>query len=854
MIKTIQIAYLNSPIGIDDMEPLVSISMDNKNYNSDADGLDISLLDDAGTVIFQQQVGITDNTVEIKNVILKSYRKYIVLVKVMSKNSEIESMSTSFVTAAIEKSIDGEAEWITNDKVKRFKKEILYVTGGLEDKTKKSEKGLCHGMYFLKKFELSKKVKEAFVSICGLGYYHLYLNGKKIGDSFLDSPQTYYPTGALYSTFDISNLLCNKNTFLISLGNGRHIEAYGFDPSPRVFLYGIVRFEDGTESYIRTDSSWLCNGGPIKENSIYEGEHYDARDEYLGWESESFSVEGWSHSSVINGYPLKAQMMPPVKFIQDVLPIGISFKGNTRWIIDFGQNMSGIVQLKIRNGILGDKIKMHFSELLDDEGELLTSTTRDADTEDWYICKGLSEEFFSPSFTYHGFRYAEIIGYPEVLCASDLVAKVVHTDLQVTGNFQTTKKLFNQIHKMINWSQRANVMSIPTDCPQREERMGWLGDMQLVSEQAIFNFDMAAFYRKYLRDIQLAQRNDGAISDVTPPYWSLYPADPSWGGAVATILWNLYFYYGDTQSLGRFVDILEKYVNFLFSQTTDNLLHDFGKYGDWCPPACTYPKQTPIDMTSNFFLIRDTGILSRIFGVLRNTEKQQIYSERVRAMVDAFNTKFNNHGLYKFNQMSPIDVFGGVTSQVLPLALGIVPKEDEESAVKRLADILLRRFDKHFDCGIVGIRYVIPVLEKYGYHKLVFDIMSKTSYPSYGYMIQMGATTLWERWEYLAGLGMNSHNHIMFGSVDSWFYKYLGGIRPEGENWDKVLIAPCFDVGIDGVSVSVDSKRGTFSSSWYRENGNVKLSVSFPPFVEVTVVTPDGRQVFKQGGVHEFSF
>ncbi len=852
MFQDIRIAYLHQPIGIDDKQPMVTYSYMPTEGTKHPDQFCIRCMDEDGNTVFTHHCMSNENSCVMDGVHWQDYRRYRVSISALHGTVEHDVATTEFTTAAIESPLAGRADWITFEDVQRFKKEILFVTGGLEHATKKSNRGLCHGMYFRKEYTCDKPIKEAFLSICGVGFYHLYVNGKKVGERFLDSPQTDYPTGVLYSTFDVTNELGEQNAIMVALGNGRHIEAYGYDPVPRFIVYGVVRYADGSESYIKTDDSWVCSGGPIKENSIYEGEHYDARDEIKGWQYPDFSVAGWSASTVVPGYPLRAQMLPPIMVTQTIAPKSIVLRDKNRWIVDFGQNASAVMELRLHDAPRGCKVVMHYSELLDEHGDLLTATARDACTEDWYICKGGDSETYVPSFTYHGFRYAEIIGYPGTLSKDDVEMQVVHTALERSGHFHCTDSLFNSIHEIIQWSQRSNVMSIPTDCPQREERMGWLGDVQLVSEQAICNFDMAAFYRKFLLDIKLSQREDGALSDVTPPYWSLYPADPSWGAAYATILWNLYFYYGDTQSLKRYIDSLCRYVDFLHTQTTDGILKDFGKYGDWCPPGSTYPKQTPTDVTSSFFMLRDTKIAAEILNVLGEEARYLEYQQQFDRDVQYFNAHFNDHGKYTFTKMSPIDRFGGMTSQILPLALGIVPEEDEQAAVDLLVDIIIRRFDYHFDCGIVGVKYLLPVLEKYNRSDVACKLMSRTTYPSYGYMVQMGATTLWERWEYLAGMGMNSHNHIMFGSVDAWFYQYLGGIRSTSPAWNNVLIAPNFVAGVDGVSVSEQTIKGRIGVNWFRKDGSISMEVSLPFGVEATIRLGETTMDIQEPGTYTF--
>ncbi|MDR3166555.1 MAG: glycoside hydrolase family 78 protein, partial [Treponema sp.] len=634
------------------------------------------------------------------------------------------------------------------------------------------------------------------------------------------------------------------NACLASLGNGRQIEAYGFDPLPRMILCLYVRYGDGAVETLVSDDTWLCSAGPVKQNSIYEGETYDARDELRGWEEEAYDTGAWKPADAASGYPLEAQVLPPIRYTEQFRPRSLQKKPQGNWIVDFGQNLSGYVSLTIRNAEPGHTVKLHFSELLDEGGNLSTATTRRADTEDQYICRGEGPETFTPSFTYHGFRYAEIIDYPGVLQKEDLCAWVFHTDLERAGRFFCSHELLNRIHEIILWSQRANVMSIPTDCPQREERMGWLGDVQLVSEQAVYNFNMAAFYRKFLDDIRLSQREDGALSDVTPVYWSLYPADPAWGSAYATLLWNLYFYYDDRVSLVKHYPHLRRYVDFLFNQSEDGVLRGFGKYGDWCPPASTYPKQTPMDLSSSWFMLKDTKTTAEIAELIGNHRDAEELSQRAAYLTESFNRAFNDHGQYATTRMSPIDKQPGMTSQILPLALGIVPPEDEKRAVKLLLDALERRFDYHLDCGIVGTRYLFPVLEKYGYTEAAFKTLSQKTYPSFGYMVEQGATTLWERWEFLAGMGMNSHNHIMFGSVDSWFYRYLCGIIPLEPGWKRIAISPRFPSGINNACATLDTIRGTLGSEWKRTgDGTIELSVRLPPGIQAGISLPPGAKL-----------
>jgi alpha-L-rhamnosidase len=736
---------------------------------------------------------------------------------------------------------DQKARWITWNGTEWFPPPK--AAPAAENSEARLKDSLAHGVYLRRGFELKGGVLNAWAAVCGLGYYHLYLNGRHVGDRILDPAQTDYHKRALYAVFDVKEYLAEGfNACLVSLGNGRQLEAYGFDPLPRMIFCLYVRYEDGTSETLVSDTTWRCSAGPVKQNSIYNGETYDARDELNGWEGETYDTTAWKPADPISGYPLAAQVLPPIRYTEQFRPRSLEKKSGGAWIVDFGQNLSGYVSLTIRNAEPGHTVKLRFSELLDEKGNLLTETA--SDTEDRYICRGGTVETFTPSFTYHGFRYAEIVDFPGVLQKEDLRALVFHTDLERTGRFYCSHELLNRIHENILWSQRANVMSIPTDCPQRNERMGWLGDVQLVSEQAVYNFNMAAFYRKFLDDIRLSQREDGALSDVTPVYWPLYPADPAWGSAYATLLWKLYFYYDDTPSLVKHYPHVRRYTDFLFNLSKDGVLRDFGKYGDWCPPASTFPKQTPMDLSSSWFMLKDTKTAANIAEIIGKQSEAEELSKRAVCLTESFNRAFNDHGLYATTRMSPIDNHPGMTSQILPLALGIVPPEDEKRAVELLLEALERRFDYHADCGIVGIRYLFPVLEKYGYTEAVFQILSRKTYPSFGYMVEQGATTLWERWEFLAGKGMNSHNHIMFGSVDSWFYRYLCGIIPLEPGWKRISISPRFPSGINNACAALDTIRGPVGVEWKRTGeGLVELSVQMAPGIKAGIQLPAGAKL-----------
>ncbi len=831
-INDIRIEYLHNPMGLDTRTPEISwkLASDRQGDRQTAYQLVVSTADRLKTVLDTGKVLSAENRLRASgHETWESHTRYLVELVVYDADGRMSASGTATFSIGFLDAFGDHAQWITQPDPNRFSQTVLWVTGGLDGSKVNDAKGLCHGIYLRKAFEVTKEIREATLYVCGLGFNHTYLNGEKLGAAVLDPAQTDYHQGALYSTFDATPLLhTGYNAWMLVLGNGRHIKAYGYDPTPRgIGLLHIVH-TDGSVSLVRTDESWLSSSGPILENSIYEGETYDARKAHAGWELEDFDTSSWKPAQRIEGYSLHAQTLPPVAVTETRAPVAMTRKPQGDWIIDFGQNMSALLEVVVRGAQPGRKLTLKFSELLDEEGNLLTATSREANTEDRYICAGNASETWLPSFTYHGFRFAQLSNYPGEPQIEDIRALVVHTALERVGQFTCSDPLLNRIHAMVQWSQRANVMGIPTDCPQREERMGWLGDVQLVSEQALYNYDMAAFYRKFLRDIKVSQTPEGTLSDVTPAYWPLYPADPAWGSAYPTLLWAMYSQYGAAAVLHEHFDGVRAYVDDLFRRTKEGVLRDFGKYGDWCPPASTFPKQTPIDVTSTWHLYKDTLTVRDICKVLGKENEYRQYAERTELLKESYNKAFNNHGQYATTRMSPIDKSAGMTSQTLPLALDLVPAADREKAEKLLVDVIQRRFDYHVDTGIVGTRYLFDVLDTLGRSDIALKIISQRTYPSWGYMLEMGATTLWERWEFLAGMGMNSHNHVMFGSVDAWFYKTLCGLAPLESRWSTISARPYIPTTLSSASASVDTPHGIVALAWKQDRQSIEIGMQVP--------------------------
>lgn len=769
--------------------------------------------------------------------------------------------------------------WDKDGKVSPWSKTATFEMGLLKPDDWKG-KWIKGGNLLRKEFTVGKDIERARAYICGLGYYELRINGEKVGDHVLDPGWTDYDKRSLYVTYDVTNQLKGgENAVGVMLGNGRYsppdesvnkspvpLKKYGDSPVLIVQLH--LDFTDGSCMRIVTDETWKTAQGPIVSDDLYDGETYDARLEKIGWDAPFFDDADWSFATIVDapeGKLVSQASFPPIKVVKRLQPREITNPRPNVYLYDFGQNFTGWVRLRVR-GPRDSQVQLRYAELLDENGMINTVPNREAKTTDTYILKGEGEELYEPRFTYHGFRYVEVTGFPGTPTLESLEGRVVHSAVEPVGSFACSNSLINRIHQNVLWGQLSNLMSVPTDCPQRDERMGWMGDAQLTVEEAIYNFDMAGFYTKWSFDIKEAQKDDGSVPDVVPPYWSFYPADPAWGTACVVIPWYLYLYYEDKRILEENYCGIKKWVDFLHSQAKDYLL-SYGKCGDWCPPGHVRPPDTPLKVTSTWYYYHDTLTLSEIARILGKSEDAERYSQLSEKIKDAFNREFLQEDRYSGKKYS--DLYEAVedlippivsedkkdemrkkaaavwvpssqTTNLLPLFLHMVPEDKRQKVLRNLVDDIVVTHSYHLNTGIVGTRYLFDVLTKYGYTDLAYKLATQTTYPSWGYMIKEGATTLWERWEYLANAGMNSHNHIMFGTVDAWFYKVLAGIGLDsaGPGFQRIIIKP-YPVGdLKYASASVKTTRGIVSSSWARHDRSLVLNVTLPFNSEAKVHIP----------------
>ena len=686
-----------------------------------------------------------------------------------------------------------------------------------------------------REFTIAGRVVRARAYVCGLGYHELRVNGRKAGRAVLDPGWTTFDKRVLYVTYDITGMLREGgNAVGVLLGQG-------WFKNRALRAQIAVELAGGGTMSIVSDGTWSMADGPIVMDSIYNGETYDARKETPGWDRAGFDGQGWTPAASVEAPKgvLSAQMMPAIQVVDTIVPFKMSNPQPGAYVFDMGQNFSGWVRLRVA-GPRGTAVHLRFAELLYENGMANQENLRGGRAEDVYVLKGEEEEVYEPRFTYHGFRYVEVTGFPGVPTADAVRGRVVHSAVAPTGSFACSKPILNALQRIITWGQKTNLHSVPTDCDQRDERMGWMGDAQGTAEEAIMNFDMAAFYTNFLRDIRDVQDEKGQITDTVPHIWGSRPADPAWGTAYPLIAWYMYRYYGDTRILAEHYDGLKAYINFLRGKAENGLVR-YSYYGDWVAVD-----KTPGSLVSAFYYYYDVRILADVARILKKDADAKMYTTLGDDIRKAFNAEF-------FDPKTGNYANGSQTANALPLFADLATPAERGGAWGNLFDNIAYRNASHLTTGIIGTKYIMEVLNRQGNADLAYDIACQTTYPSWGYMIENGATTLWELWQKREGPSMNSHNHPMFGSVGSWLYKTLAGINLDEQTagFEKLRIAPAMVRDLMFAAGSIESVRGRIVSSWKRTPKSVTLEVEIPCGSAAEIVMPSFNLVdvvLREGG------
>lgn len=674
-----------------------------------------------------------------------------------------------------------------------------------------------------REFAVLKPIARARAYVTGLGYCELYLNGRKVGDRVLDPPRTEYGKRVCYSTYDVKEYLADgHNCAGAMLGRG------WWGENPRFLLQIEIDYTDGSRQTVVSDGGWKWAEGPIRENTLYNGETFDARLDPRGWGKPGFDDSAWKPVGEIevSNVALSAEDIQPIEVVETLPAKSITSPTPGVWVVDFGQNFSGWCHIKVAAPI-GTRVTLKHAELLREDGTVNQDNLRSARATDIYITRGVGAETYEPRFTYHGFRYVQVEGYPGALKPSVIQGRVVCTALEPRGTFECSNELLNQIQHNAWWGERTNFHSIPTDCPQRDERQGWMGDAWISALAMCYNFDMPAAYTKFLRDIVDAQRADGAVPDTVPHVWGEMMGDPMWSAAYPMLLWETYLHTGDKRLLAEHYEGAKRSVDVLKREALGYIVsHNF--YGDWIAV-----EGTPKDLISTGTFCWLTGVIADMADALGKPSDAVAYRELRKSIADAFNAKFLNSDTGSYGN-------GSQFSNAFPLYLEIVPADKRDRVLRNLVDDIEIKSKGHLSTGFVGTPFLLDALMKCGRADLAYGIVSQKDYPGWGYMVANGATTTWELWQLQTGNGMNSHNHPALGFVSAWFYQVLAGLEPDPRfpGWERFTVKPHMLGDLKWARASVDTVRGRVESDWRLTDKGITLAVTIPANSAATVCVP----------------
>jgi alpha-L-rhamnosidase len=858
--------YRTNPLGIDVLEPRLSWQMqsDRRGAHQSAYRIFVSLSEkdlendshqlwDSGKVDSDQSVHVPYTGKP-----LASGQRVYWKVRVWDENGqEIDSSSAWWEMALLEPG-DWNADWLG-----------AAFYGG--------PRTTSPAPFLRKEFSLQKQVVSARLYATAIGLYECHLNGVSVGDALLTPGWTDYSRRIQYQAYDVTDLLRpGANALGAILGDGwgvGHIAWVGrqrYADQPRILAQLVLSYTDGSREIIRTDKRWKVTSGPILESDFLMGESYDARRELTGWSHSGFEDGLWSPAEVFPhpGAKLVATNGPVVKRQEELRPVNIRKIPeivNPRWIFDLGQNMVGWIRLRVR-GEKGRTITIRYAEVLNPDGTLYTTNLRTARSTDHYTLKGGEQEIWEPHFTFHGFRYVELLNYPGTPTEETITGIVVHSEMAPTGKFECSDPLINQLQHNIIWGQKGNFIDVPTDCPQRDERLGWTGDAQVFVRTAAFNMNVASFFTKWMKDLEDAQYPDGSYPAVAPnpSAWSIGDGGPAWADAGVICPWTIYQSYGDTRLLEEHYPSMQRFIEFLSNTSRDGIrcyeeYTGWHGFGDWLALDGSDGREggTSKELIGTAFFAHSTRLMADIALTLGKEDDNLHYralSERVRK---AFNKRF-------VNQDGTIRK-GTQTAYVLALQFDLLPQELRSRAIDELVGDIRKR-KNHLSTGFIGTPYINWVLRDNGHLDTAYNLLKQTSWPSWLYSATQGATTIWERWDgwtHDKGFqdpGMNSFNHYAYGAVGAWIYAVIGGIDldPDQPGYKHILMRPQPGGALTSARAELQSMYGRIQSAWSLDNGFFEWQLEIPanttatvyiPVTDVSRVTENGQPVENSEGV-----
>ncbi|MBV9268824.1 MAG: family 78 glycoside hydrolase catalytic domain [Acidobacteriaceae bacterium] len=702
-------------------------------------------------------------------------------------------------------------------------------------------------------FTDEKQIVRARVYATALGAYQLFINGKRVAPYVLTPGFTQFEKRVQYQTYDVTGMMVQgRNSIAAVLGDGWFASGltwkathFGVAPPARFLAQLEVDFTDGTKDTIATDNSWKAAESPIIHDEIYAGEMYDARLEQPGWANAAFNDSSWAQAVIAPAYSgaLSSQLDIPPQVVMTMKPERVTAGPPAgSYVFDMGQNMVGWVALRVK-GQRGTTVRLRFAEILNPDGSIYTTNLRNADATDTYTLGGEGTETYVPSFTFHGFRYVEVTGYPGAPTLDDITGQVVSSlEGEPMATLTTSSDLVNRMWRLGIWGQRSNFLSVPTDCPQRDERLGWMADAAVFWRTGTYNFDTASFSKKWLRDVRDAQLQDGAFTNVSPNMLGNLDGAPGWGDAGVIVPWTAWLQYGDRSFIDRNWDAMERWMDFILRANPNYIRKQAvgPDFADWLAPDPSTPKDL-VD-TAYWALIAD--MMSQMARATGRDEAAQKYSETYAKIREAFQRAY----VHPDGSVGP----GSQTSYVVALQMKLLPPELESAAVSKLAADIEAHHD-HLTTGFLGTPYLLFALANHGRLDIAYKLLLTETYPSWGYMIKKGATTWWERWNGDTGdPAMNSYNHYAFGSVVAWVYQAVVGIDTvsTGPGFHEITLQPHPDAQMTSARGEYDSAYGRISVDWKQvPGGEFTLKCTIPANATAKLLLPanTGPRVFEHG-------
>ncbi len=830
--------YRTNPLGIDSLEPQLSWKLDVGSSNVEQHAYHVlvassleKLAADEGDLWDSRRRVSSDASCVYSGRDLSSGKSCFWKVKVYTDSTNAMAWSSpAFWSMGLLESEDWKALWIGFDQGRRNVKES-------------EDLFLPPIRYLRKEFKIKQPVKRAMLYATALGLYEMRLNGERVGDDYFTPGWTDYHQRIYYNTYDVTAMLDEGENVVGALladgwfsgysGLNKQRDRYGEETRLRAQL--VVEYEDGRTDVFGTDESWRASTGPTLEADLFMGETYDARLGMPGWDRVGFDAAAWAAVSDTSRIrtPVQAYPSVTVKAFQELTPRSVSEPEASVFIFDMGRNFAGFARLKVE-AEAGTELVLRFGERLHSDGTLFTTNLNGARATDTYICKGDGVEVWEPRFTYHGFQYVELTGYPGTPGSEVVTGIELTSSTPVTGRFECSNPMLNQLYKNIAQTQRANFMDIPTDCPQRDERLGWTGDAQAYIRAACFNSDVQSFFRKWLVDLEDAQRPNGDFPRFAPSLSGAGSGGAAWADAGVICPWALYEFYGDQALLERQYESMKRFIEFREKN------YKYHGFGDWLHLG----EPTSKKLISIAYTAGSAKILSEIATVLKEKSDARQYEK----IYESFRKTFNREFVDKKGRIE------GDTQTAYVLALGFDLLDEKERVLAE--EGLIEKIEEangHLTTGFVGTRDLMNVFSKIGRTDVAYRLLLNDTFPSWLFSVKHGATSIWEHWDGwtpedgLLDVRDNSFSHYTYGSVGQWMFENIGGIKSAEAGFKEIVIQPVMTEHLTLANVSYDSIHGRIAVEWKRDGTNVALNVEIPPNTTATIHVPGQRKTESVG-------